>query len=171
MFYTPIWLHRLMKLSFLQTILSVGTKLQAIITQMALEITERHAVIQGIPLVQLSDHHFWFGRPRFILFLIHFALFQVYLNFISICYDQIYKEKNNSLLIVHKIHNRWVFLIDSFILFLAECFPADIFSMDMGQFFSFSVIVLRDDCACFLWSDNWVLVAVRVWIEFLFPWQ
>ncbi|XP_074572609.1 MLO-like protein 9 [Curcuma longa] len=58
------------------TILSVGTKLQAIITQMALEITERHAVIQGIPLVQLSDHHFWFGRPRFILFLIHFALFQ-----------------------------------------------------------------------------------------------
>ncbi|XP_042397138.1 MLO-like protein 9 [Zingiber officinale] len=58
------------------TILSVGTKLQAIITQMALEIKERHAVIQGIPIVQLSDHHFWFGRPRFILFLIHFTLFQ-----------------------------------------------------------------------------------------------
>ncbi|WOL17254.1 MLO-like protein 9 [Canna indica] len=50
--------------------------LNAIITQMALEIKERHAVIQGIPLVQLSDQHFWFGRPRFILFLIHFTLFQ-----------------------------------------------------------------------------------------------
>ncbi|XP_074588040.1 MLO-like protein 9 [Curcuma longa] len=58
------------------TILSVGTKLQAIITRMALEIKERHAVVQGIPLVQLSDHHFWFGRPQFILFLIHFTLFQ-----------------------------------------------------------------------------------------------
>ncbi|URE33002.1 hypothetical protein MUK42_35682, partial [Musa troglodytarum] len=69
-------LFSLMKQSLLQTILAVGTKLQAIITRMALEIKERHAVIQGIPLVQLSDHHFWFGRPQFILFLIHFTLFQ-----------------------------------------------------------------------------------------------
>ncbi|RRT51993.1 hypothetical protein B296_00050768 [Ensete ventricosum] len=66
------------------TILSVGTKLQAIITQMALEIKERHAVIQGMPLVQLSDHHFWFGRPQFVLFLIHFTLFQVCFYFASV---------------------------------------------------------------------------------------
>ncbi|KAF8409899.1 hypothetical protein HHK36_002417 [Tetracentron sinense] len=57
-------------------ILAVGTKLQAIITKMALEIQERHAVVQGIPLVQVSDKHFWFGRPQLILFLIHFTLFQ-----------------------------------------------------------------------------------------------
>ncbi|XP_072979467.1 MLO-like protein 9 [Typha angustifolia] len=57
-------------------ILAVGTKLQAIISTMALEIKERHAVIQGIPLVQLSDNHFWFERPQFVLFLIHFILFQ-----------------------------------------------------------------------------------------------
>ncbi|KAI3776775.1 hypothetical protein L1987_46564 [Smallanthus sonchifolius] len=57
-------------------ILAVGTKLQAILTKMALEITERHAVIQGIPLVQASDKHFWFSRPRLMLHLIHFALFQ-----------------------------------------------------------------------------------------------
>ncbi|WOL18191.1 MLO-like protein 9 isoform X1 [Canna indica] len=57
-------------------ILAVGTKLQAIIEEMALEIKERHSVVQGIPLVQPSDHHFWFGRPRFVLFLIHFTLFQ-----------------------------------------------------------------------------------------------
>uniref|UniRef100_A0A1D1XFL1 MLO-like protein n=1 Tax=Anthurium amnicola TaxID=1678845 RepID=A0A1D1XFL1_9ARAE len=57
-------------------ILAVGTKLQAIITQMALEIKERHVVVQGIPLVQLTDHHFWFGRPGLVLFLIHFTLFQ-----------------------------------------------------------------------------------------------
>ncbi|MQM10290.1 hypothetical protein Taro_043182 [Colocasia esculenta] len=43
--------------------LAVGTKLQAIITKMALEIKERHVVVQGMPVVQLSDHHFWFGRP------------------------------------------------------------------------------------------------------------
>jgi mlo protein len=58
-------------------ILSVGTKLQGIICRMAIDITERHAVIQGIPLVQVSDSYFWFARPTFVLFLIHFTLFQV----------------------------------------------------------------------------------------------
>ncbi|GLT39363.1 hypothetical protein SLA2020_135600 [Shorea laevis] len=57
-------------------ILAVGTKLQAILIKMALEITERHAVVQGIPLVQGSDKYFWFGQPQLVLHLIHFALFQ-----------------------------------------------------------------------------------------------
>ncbi|PSS29977.1 MLO-like protein [Actinidia chinensis var. chinensis] len=57
-------------------ILAVGTKLQAVLTRMALDITERHAVVQGIPLVQGSDKYFWFGRPQLVLHLIHFALFQ-----------------------------------------------------------------------------------------------
>ncbi|KAG9136983.1 hypothetical protein Leryth_013834 [Lithospermum erythrorhizon] len=57
-------------------ILLVGTKLQAILTRMAVEIMERHAVVQGIPLVQGSDKYFWFGRPQLVLHLIHFALFQ-----------------------------------------------------------------------------------------------
>jgi hypothetical protein len=30
---------------------------------MAIEITERHTVIQGMPVVKLSDDHFWFGKP------------------------------------------------------------------------------------------------------------
>lgn len=68
---------------FSQIILAVGTKLQAILTRMALEISERHAVVQGIPLVQGSDKYFWFGKPQLVLHLIHFALFQV-LYFISI---------------------------------------------------------------------------------------
>ncbi|XP_027359813.1 MLO-like protein 10 isoform X2 [Abrus precatorius] len=57
-------------------ILIVGTKLQAIMAKMALEITERQAVVQGMPLVQGSDKYFWFGRPQLVLHLIHFALFQ-----------------------------------------------------------------------------------------------
>ncbi|KAJ8764030.1 hypothetical protein K2173_004915 [Erythroxylum novogranatense] len=57
-------------------ILAVGTKLQAILTKMALEITARHAVVQGMPLVQGSDKYFWFGRPQLVLFLIHFTLFE-----------------------------------------------------------------------------------------------
>ncbi|KAK4483135.1 hypothetical protein RD792_010315 [Penstemon davidsonii] len=57
-------------------ILAVGTKLQAILTNMALEITERHAVVQGMPLVQGSDKYFWFSKPHLVLHLIHFALFQ-----------------------------------------------------------------------------------------------
>jgi len=58
-------------------ILAAGTKLQAIIAMMAIEITERHTVIQGMPVVKLSDDHFWFGKPRLVLHLIHFASFQV----------------------------------------------------------------------------------------------
>lgn len=57
-------------------ILAVGTKLQVIMMKMALEIKDRHAVVQGMPLVQGSDRYFWFGRPQLLLHLIHFALFQ-----------------------------------------------------------------------------------------------
>ncbi|CAH9073467.1 unnamed protein product [Cuscuta epithymum] len=60
----------------LVTILAVGTKLQAIIAQMAIEIQERHAVVQGIPLVQVSDRNFWFSKPKLVLHLIHLTLFQ-----------------------------------------------------------------------------------------------
>ncbi|KAE8076381.1 hypothetical protein FH972_015037 [Carpinus fangiana] len=63
-------------LFFYVIILAVGTELQAILTKMALEISERHAVVQGIPLVQGSDKYFWFGWPQLVLHLIHFALFQ-----------------------------------------------------------------------------------------------
>ncbi|KAG6402390.1 hypothetical protein SASPL_134583 [Salvia splendens] len=55
---------------------TVGTKLQSIITQMAIEIQEKHAVVQGIPLVQVSDRHFWFSKPTLVLHLIHLTLFQ-----------------------------------------------------------------------------------------------
>lgn len=56
-------------------ILAVGTKLQGIIAQMAIEIQERHAVIQGIPLVQVTDKHFWFQDPTLILYFIQLTLF------------------------------------------------------------------------------------------------
>ncbi|KGN55592.1 MLO-like protein 10 [Cucumis sativus] len=70
--------HTLFWASFipLLIILAVGSKLQAILTRMALEISEKHAVVQGIPLVQGSDKYFWFGRPQLILHLMHFSLFQ-----------------------------------------------------------------------------------------------
>ncbi|XP_050250166.1 MLO-like protein 6 [Quercus robur] len=57
-------------------ILLVGTKLLVIITKMGLSIQDRGAVIRGAPVVQLGDDLFWFGRPKFILFLIHLVLFQ-----------------------------------------------------------------------------------------------
>ncbi|KAM5556067.1 MLO-like protein 12 [Rosa sericea] len=57
-------------------ILLVGTKLQVIITMLGMRIQERGGVVMGAPLVQPGDHYFWFGRPRFMLFLIHFVLFQ-----------------------------------------------------------------------------------------------
>ncbi|KAI4373038.1 hypothetical protein MLD38_011207 [Melastoma candidum] len=57
-------------------VLMIGTKLQVIITQMGLRIEERGDVVKGVPVVQPDDELFWFGRPRLLLFLIHFVLFQ-----------------------------------------------------------------------------------------------
>ncbi|KAH9319589.1 hypothetical protein KI387_021358, partial [Taxus chinensis] len=57
-------------------IIMVGTKLERVITKMALEIQEKHPVVKGTPLVNPDDRLFWFGRPKWILSLIHFSLFQ-----------------------------------------------------------------------------------------------
>ncbi|XVE55021.1 hypothetical protein DITRI_Ditri03aG0127600 [Diplodiscus trichospermus] len=57
-------------------LLAVGTKLEHIITQLAQEVAERHVAVQGELVVQPSDNHFWFNRPRLILRLIHITLFQ-----------------------------------------------------------------------------------------------
>ncbi|KAH0943006.1 hypothetical protein HID58_002643 [Brassica napus] len=59
----------------LVVILIVGTKLQVIITKLGLLIQEKGDIVKGMPLVQPGDHLFWFGRPRFILFLVHLVLF------------------------------------------------------------------------------------------------
>ncbi|XP_024970827.1 MLO-like protein 5 isoform X2 [Cynara cardunculus var. scolymus] len=69
--YAMIWLS----LFPVVILLAVGTKLQAIIAQMAMDIQERHAVIQGIPLVQVTDKHFWFKDPTIILYFIQLTLF------------------------------------------------------------------------------------------------
>ncbi|CAK9328526.1 unnamed protein product [Citrullus colocynthis] len=57
-------------------LLAVGTKLEHVITQLAHEVAEKHVAIEGDLVVQPSDDHFWFHRPRIVLFLIHFILFQ-----------------------------------------------------------------------------------------------
>ncbi|KAK7379778.1 hypothetical protein VNO78_34297 [Psophocarpus tetragonolobus] len=57
-------------------ILLVGTKLQMIITEMALRIHDRGEVVKGAPVVEPGDELFWFNRPRFVLFLIQLCLFQ-----------------------------------------------------------------------------------------------
>ncbi|XP_029123353.1 MLO-like protein 2 [Elaeis guineensis] len=57
-------------------ILLVGTKLQVIIIKMASQITERGDVVKGVPVVHPTDDLFWFKCPRFMLYLIHFVLFQ-----------------------------------------------------------------------------------------------
>ncbi|XWS57936.1 hypothetical protein CRYUN_Cryun09bG0215700 [Craigia yunnanensis] len=57
-------------------LLAVGTKLEHVITQLAHEVAEKHAAIEGELVVQPSDEHFWFNKPHIVLFLIHFILFQ-----------------------------------------------------------------------------------------------
>ncbi|KAG7026081.1 MLO-like protein 1 [Cucurbita argyrosperma subsp. argyrosperma] len=57
-------------------LLAVGAKLEHVIAQLAHEVAEKHVAIEGDLIVQPSDDHFWFQRPRIVLFLIHFILFQ-----------------------------------------------------------------------------------------------
>ena len=61
----------------MQIILLIGTKLQVIITRMALQIMDRGDVVKGVPVVRPKDDLFWFNRPTLILLLIQFVLFQV----------------------------------------------------------------------------------------------
>ncbi|KAF3944493.1 hypothetical protein CMV_029037 [Castanea mollissima] len=57
-------------------LLALGTKLEHVIIQLAQEIAEKHVAIAGALVVQPSDNHFWFHRPRIVLLLIHIILFQ-----------------------------------------------------------------------------------------------
>ncbi|XP_035831031.1 MLO-like protein 1 isoform X2 [Helianthus annuus] len=57
-------------------LLAVGTKLEHIIIQLAHEVAEKHVAIEGELVVHPSDDHFWFQRPKIVLFFIHFILFQ-----------------------------------------------------------------------------------------------
>ncbi|KAK3206036.1 hypothetical protein Dsin_020082 [Dipteronia sinensis] len=70
--YSYLWLPFIP----LIVILLVGTKLHVIITKMGLRIQEGGEVLKGVPVVQPGDHLFWFNRPRLILYLINFVLFQ-----------------------------------------------------------------------------------------------
>jgi len=54
----------------------VGTKLELVIMEMAQRIQDRATVVRGALVVEPSDSYFWFNRPQWILFLIHFTLFQ-----------------------------------------------------------------------------------------------
>lgn len=70
-----------------QIILLVGTKLQVIITKMGLTtIQARGEVVRGNPVVQPGDDLFWFNRPRFLLYLIHFVFFQVWMVIVVITF-------------------------------------------------------------------------------------
>ncbi|MCO5582457.1 hypothetical protein L7F22_036353 [Adiantum nelumboides] len=57
-------------------VLAIGTKLRHVITTMAVQWFEKHAVVEGLPDVKPTDELFWFGSPRLVLYLIHFILFQ-----------------------------------------------------------------------------------------------
>ncbi|KAF8784007.1 hypothetical protein HU200_000032 [Digitaria exilis] len=57
-------------------LLAIGTKLEHVIAQLAHDVAEKHSAIVGEVVVKPSDDHFWFGKPRIVLFLIHFILFQ-----------------------------------------------------------------------------------------------
>ncbi|KAK7860623.1 mlo protein like protein 1 [Quercus suber] len=61
----------------LMIILLVGTKLELIIMEMAQEIQDRTAFVKGAPVVEQSNKYFWFNRPQWILYLIHFTSFQM----------------------------------------------------------------------------------------------
>lgn len=61
----------------MQMLLIVGTKLQGIITRMCVDTNDKSHIVRGTLLVRPSDHYFWFGRPKLLLHLMHFILFQV----------------------------------------------------------------------------------------------
>lgn len=75
-YYCSLVTQSIMVISTLQLLLALGTKLEHVITQLAHEVAEKHVAIEGDLVVQPSDDHFWFHRPKFVLLLIHIILFQ-----------------------------------------------------------------------------------------------
>ncbi|TVU29632.1 hypothetical protein EJB05_21208, partial [Eragrostis curvula] len=57
-------------------LLMVGSKMEHIITELALEVAQKHTAIEGDLVVAPSDELFWFHRPKLVLLLIHIVLFQ-----------------------------------------------------------------------------------------------
>ncbi|KHN20094.1 MLO protein like 1 [Glycine soja] len=70
--YTLTWLS----LAPLVILLLVGTKLELIIMEMAQQIQDRATIVRGVPIVEPNNKYFWFNRPQWIIFLIHFTLFE-----------------------------------------------------------------------------------------------
>nr|KYP64878.1 MLO protein isogeny 1 [Cajanus cajan] len=60
----------------LQILLLVGMKLELIIMEMAQEIQDRTTIVRGVPVVEPNNKYFWFNKPQWIIFLIHFTLFE-----------------------------------------------------------------------------------------------
>ncbi|KAL6330544.1 hypothetical protein AAG906_040475 [Vitis piasezkii] len=71
-FYNYYWLPFIPLL----IILVVGTKLGVVITRMCLASSNENDVIRGTFLVKPHDDLFWFGRPKWLLHLLQFVLFQ-----------------------------------------------------------------------------------------------
>ncbi|KAF2324803.1 hypothetical protein GH714_017182 [Hevea brasiliensis] len=71
--YTLTWLT----IVPLIILLLVGTKLELVIMEMAQEIQARTTVVRGAPVVEPNNKYFWFNRPQWILFLLHYTLFQI----------------------------------------------------------------------------------------------
>ncbi|XP_021309037.1 MLO-like protein 1 [Sorghum bicolor] len=58
-------------------LLVIGCKMEHVITEMAVEVAQKHTAIEGDVVVAPSDDFFWFHRPKVVLYLIHFILFQI----------------------------------------------------------------------------------------------
>ncbi|XP_021747609.1 MLO-like protein 15 [Chenopodium quinoa] len=59
----------------LVVLLIVETKLEQVITELAIYVAQRHTVIVGGVQIQTSDSFFWFSQPKYVLLLIHIILF------------------------------------------------------------------------------------------------
>lgn len=57
-------------------VMVVGTKLQHVVSSLALEIAEPKGPLIGLQ-VKPRDELFWFGKPKILLRLIQFISFQV----------------------------------------------------------------------------------------------
>ncbi|KAL1820304.1 hypothetical protein ACET3Z_015173 [Daucus carota] len=127
-------------------ILAVGTKLQAILIQMATEISERHAVVQGIPLVQGSDKYFWFHRPKLVFYLIHFSLFQ---NAFQVTYFLwvTYEFKLDSC-----FHDTWPYLVTVLVLCSYVTLPLYALITQMGSHMKKSVFDEQTSRALLNWQ-------------------
>ncbi|KMZ62689.1 MLO-like protein 1 [Zostera marina] len=136
-------------------LLVIGTKLEHIISQLAHDLYENHRTESGELIIKPSDDHFWFRRPKIILFLINFIFFQntfeiafFFWLLVSYDYNSCLKRQNTYL------YSRFAIGVIITILCSYSTLPLYTIVTQMGTLYNKEIFNERIQTSIIKWADK-----------------